>query len=271
MFVRSPEYMVEWFAIGRRDEDHASVHLDIHEPDAPPSYRYLLPFDPSSAGLFNPVEFTVARTPPQIMEPLLADSVQTTVQTNAVGEIELTFMLFEGRLRRRFTIDPANGFTATRMEIVQFDESGQLEELPRLESTADWERRGDDVWVPVRISVVRHVPSGNRDAYEYDLHWESVNPSAFDDELFTWQSFEGVWDGTHVVDRRQGKLEHIDTIGKPFVKIPSAAERAGVPLDQPKPLSPTRYWLIVVNAIALGILGVILIVRGLRKRRTPAP
>lgn len=266
MFARTPEYMVQWYAIGRHeDEDHATCLVEIEDSDKPPTYRYLLPFEPSAAGLFNPMEFTVRRNPAAILEPLLNDSTDTTVETMPDGQIKVSFLLFQDTLIRSVTIDPARGFTATRMEITVLDEKGVVKDLPRLESTAQWEER-NGAWVPVQIQVARYSADLDQEVYDYAIEWQAVNPEAFDERLFTYQSFEGVWDGTEVIERRDGQLAHIDTIGAPFEKIPTAGELVAQSLDQPQPMSTLRVWIIVLNALALGAIGVWLIVRGLRPR-----
>jgi hypothetical protein len=108
-------------------------------------------------------------------------------------------------------IDRSRGFTVSRMEHVSLDGSGNVRDVPRINASAEWDYR-DSAWVPVSIAGTMHHLDGSVFSYEFDLDWRSVNPPQIDAHRFRYESFEGVWNGTHVFERRPGRREYLDTI-----------------------------------------------------------
>ena len=267
--VRSPEYMTEWYCAGHPGEPNSvRTNIELRDPGQHTTYRHHLLFHPSTVGLLEPSEFRRGgRSIEQILESFRERTPHVTLEVQPDGSLTLVFR--GDRLRRTIWIDPAQGFTVRRMLFVALGDDGEPMELPRIESTADWELK-QGVWVPVRFLTGYYHENGRVDAHECDLTWEAVNPPAdsLDPKLFTYQSFEGVWDYVRVFDRRSGERLYIETFGVPPEKFIGMKRGAGPPAGPPPPEASTSrmLWLIVLNLVAVGFIAAFFVWQRSRSR-----
>jgi len=263
MLARTPEYMVEWHSYGEREEpDHATSHVEIRKPDVRPDTFMLHPFSPESCGLFDSTGFEQGWGISEILKYYAsrADSVDSEVDES--GQVRVVY--FRDRTRRVIVCDPEQGYSVVSTSLYDTDETGKrLVDIytGSRESSAVWKNE-NGVRVPTQFSFSSSDGSGFTDGFTFDVNWEEINPERIDPHLFTYKSFQGVWDGFMVFDHRGGKIDHIDTIGKPFVKVYPAGHSA-----EPGPPKPDRrsrmFWLLIANLV-IGVGCVYFVLR--RKR-----
>lgn len=249
MYARTPEYMVEWQSYGEREEpDHATNHVEMRKPDARPDTAMLHPFSPLACGLFDANVFEQGWGMPEILKYYVSRAGSIDSDVDDSGRVRLIYS--QAGARRVIVIDPEQGFSVVSMSLYDLDAEGQKWTDPKAsnrESSAVWKIQ-NNVWVPTHLSISTYDGRGFTDAYTYDLNWEAVNPESIDPEMFTYKSFQGVWEGFKVFDHRSGKIDHIDTIGKEFVKIYPADHR-----PDPTPPKPDRrpwmFWLLIANLV----------------------
>ena len=255
IMARTPEYMVEWHAYGEREEpDHATSHVEMRKSDARPDTFMLHPFSPLACGLFDAIGFEQGWDIADNLKYFAsrADSVDSDV--DEAGRVRIVYS--RDSTRCVILVDPEQGFSVIKTSLYDVDGAGVKSSDPNAgskESNAVWTLQ-NDVRVPTKFSFSTSDGSGFTDGFTYDIEWKEVNPESIDPELFTYKSFQGVWEGFSVFDHRSGKIDHIDTIGKPFVKTYPADYR-----PEPAPPKPdhvaSRFWLLIVNlVIGIGLV-----------------
>lgn len=270
MLVRNPNYMAEWFAIGRQDRtDRAQSNIQLFDRSARSKSRLLHSFDVAAAGVITVREFSLGTSLSDIVAEVLRTFPISTVESDPNGDVRAQFVI--GSLKKVITIAKDYGYTVRRMEQFELDANGKRKEFPYHEATATWKEYPGEVWVPESLTVSHHRGPETYKLVEYDLDWEAVNPDTVDESRFAYQSFEGVWDGTAVIERRNKQRVHIDTIGRPFVQIPFAADveaATNLPIaakDVRKERRSIGLWLLAVNGVAVLVIVVVVWLRRARR------
>jgi len=259
MYVRNPEYLAEWYATGESPATtHYTCHIQLMPPDASMRDRSLMELYPQSTGLCNQREYTLGKTPREVFDDYFLFVKQVDGKTDSEGIALLTLTYDEQE--RSIAIDSKNGWTPISMSTSTIDLSGKRTIME--DTTAKWEER-DGVWVPIATQIISIRPGGEIRDTHIDFEWTSVNPVSISNDVFTYQSFQGVWDGTKVLERRDGSDRHIDTIGEKHVEI--LPERiVKQPLQQRAHAQQRNnflIWLIVANSIVAAMIVVIFLYR----------
>lgn len=267
VFARTPEYMVEWSSYGERGtSDHASPDITIRPADHQPDTFLVHPFSPAACGVVDWLDFEKGRSLSVVLARYEKESERIDSEIDTSGLVNVNYL--SGSERRSIQIDPERGYSAVSMRRFMVDESGNAVSgnNSNLESSiAKWEKI-NNVWVPVRISVSRYVGRGFTHELAYDLDWKSVNDQKFEPALFTYKSFDGVWDGLDVHDRRVKPSLHIDTIGvKNFQTSSPKPGAVTVPVREESrfPVS----WIVITNIGIVGVCIALIIVRKVRRFR----
>ena len=248
MYARTPESMAEWYAIGdHAGNDKTQSQICIRHPDTSPMTSHVHPFSPTSVGILDFRSFESGLMPKGILDEYAnwATSVETKI--DASGRVQIEYS--RDSARRVITLNPEQGYSPIAMSLFQVDDSGIRVAEPAdgsEESTASWSFL-NNVWVPKEFAISQTRTSGTN-SYRYAISWDAVNPEQLDPKLFTYQSFQGVWPGTLVFEQRDGKNEHIGTIGEQFVQM--TVEDKPLRVTSPKPdRRPVFFWLVLVNSV----------------------
>jgi hypothetical protein len=268
LIVRNSEYSACWYSVGVPGEPNNSVrshiHLDPKESSQFDPFSFYFP--PSTAGLLNSPSLGVDTTIPKLFEYFDKFPPHTVRSVEEIGGDRLLLVYSSDRARREIEVNPERGYTVTRMAVIPIDQSGRPIDSDKVVDTeAEWEQMAN-VWVPVSHKTRRVLPSQNIITFQYSIEWKFVNldSSGFNDEQFTYQSFDEVWDNVHVFDRRDGRIVHIDTIGAPFQQL-SEERPVSANIDEVTGnRSHELLWLCLVN---IGVVGFIWIFYRTRNRR----
>ncbi len=210
-FVRNSEYQTNWFGIGGPGEkNRATVHVELFEPDAVGNKQFTDAFDVSSVGIAAIAEFKRELGIEAVLNECRTMSSIVSVNTRESGEIEVVFS--GTNTRRTIRINPNQGFTCTRMEIAELDETGKPKSLPKSLSIASWHRM-KDVWVPASVEFHEEYPDGSGRSCRYEFSWQEVNTPAIEKKQFTYKAIPDVWEPRMVIERRGGQRKSIDGFG----------------------------------------------------------
>ncbi|MEZ6063854.1 MAG: hypothetical protein R3C19_26200 [Planctomycetaceae bacterium] len=207
--ARNASYMVEWHAIGNRDQkDHATSNIDLRDPETPSVGPFSIPLNPDWAGAAIGREIESGKSLREIFEfPLRGEVSVKTMRTKA-GDIELVFST--PSQRRTFRIRPKMDYTCSQMETVTLDDKGEALPYRRSLAKAEWQQV-QGVYVPVSMATEDLFRDGTKRTALYSFEWDKVNPENLDDVDFSYNGIDGIWEGLTIFDRRGGKRKIIGT------------------------------------------------------------